>query len=71
MWIEIKTLFSLFQEIFEISHNGENCTTESVKRFSTREFAVMNCASGSHDTKSQKTIIAGLCSVLDFLTYSV
>jgi len=45
-------------EIFEISHNGENCTTESVKRFSTREFAVMNCASGSHDTKSQKTIIA-------------
>jgi prolactin regulatory element-binding protein len=45
-------------EIFEISHNGEGCTTESVKRFSTREFAVMNCASGSHDTKSQKTIIA-------------
>lgn len=45
-------------EIFEISHNGEKCVTESVKRFSTREFAVMNCASSSHDSKSQKTIIA-------------
>ena len=29
-----------------------------MKRFSTREFAVMNCASSSHDSKSQKTIIA-------------
>jgi len=45
-------------EIFEISHNGENCVTESVCKFSTREFAVMNCASSIHDTKNQKTIIA-------------
>ena len=29
-----------------------------MKRFNTREFAVMNCASSSHDSKSQKTIIA-------------
>ena len=51
-------IYICFQEIFEISHNGEKCVTESVKRFSTREFAVMNCASSSHDSKSQKTIIA-------------
>jgi hypothetical protein len=31
---------------------------ESVKRFSTGEFAVMNCASASHDPNSQTTLIA-------------
>ena len=43
-------------EIFEIRHNGQHCVAESVKRFSTGEFAVMNCSAGSH--KNQSTTIA-------------
>jgi len=45
-------------EIFEISHNGEHCIAESVKKFSTGDFSVMNSATSTHDPSSQTTIIA-------------
>ena len=48
----------ILQEIFEISHNGDHCVAESVKRFSTDEFAVMNCAPSAYNATHQKTIIA-------------
>ena len=51
-------LIAFLQEIFEISHNGDHCIAESVKRFSTDEFAVMNCAPSAYNATHQKTIIA-------------
>ena len=48
----------IFQEIFEISHNGEHCMAESVKKFNTGEFAVMNCAASAFDPQTQTSVIA-------------
>ena len=48
----------ILQEIFEISHNGDHCVAESVKRFDTGEFAVMNCATSAYQAQSQTSVIA-------------
>jgi hypothetical protein len=47
-----------FQEIFEISHNGDHCVAESVCRYQTGDFAVMNLCATAFDPSTQKTILA-------------
>ena len=47
-----------FQEIFEITHNGDHCVAESVCRYQTGDFAVMNLCATAFDPTTQKTILA-------------
>ncbi len=35
-----------------------HCVAESVKRYETGEYAIMNCSASLHDSNSQTTIIA-------------
>ncbi|QQP58084.1 Prolactin regulatory elementbinding proteinlike, partial [Caligus rogercresseyi] len=45
-------------EIFEISHDGEKCIADSISRFDTEDFAIMNASAGSFDPVAQKTLLA-------------
>lgn len=56
LYLEVS--FLLLQEIFEISHNGEHCTAESIKIFNTGKFAIMVGAPSSFNANNQTTIIA-------------
>ena len=51
-------MHNFFQEIFEISHNGEHCIADSVCRYQTGDFAVMTLSATAFDPSTQQTIIA-------------
>ena len=51
-------MFFFRQEIFEISHNGEHCVAESVKRYSTGDYAVMSFHASNHSPSLQQTYLA-------------
>lgn len=47
-----------FQEIFSLSHNGKHTVAESMNRFETGEFAVMNLASAQYQSDSLSVVLA-------------
>ena len=49
---------SWLQEIFELSHDGTYTTAESITRYETGEFAVMNLAAAKYDPEKQINILA-------------
>ncbi|CAB4061250.1 PREB [Lepeophtheirus salmonis] len=45
-------------EILEISHDGQKCIADSICRFDTETFAIMNATASAFDPVAQKTLIA-------------
>ena len=49
--------YQQMQEIFEIGHNGSQCTAESLVYHQTGEFSCMNASASRYDPMKQRTIV--------------